>query len=50
MQAEDLIIDIDDDFSRDEVHADLGVQRHNLRPRVPPHQAEARTKAIDRGI
>ena len=52
MQAEDLIIDIDADFSREEVHADLGARRRNLRSKFPPHQAgaEARTRAIDRGI
>ena len=37
MRAEDLVIDIKVDFSRDEVHLDLGAWRCSLRPRFPPH-------------
>ena len=37
MRAEDLLIDIKDDFSRDEVLPDLGAQGRSLRLRFPPH-------------
>ena len=52
MRAEDLVIDIDDDFSGDVVLPELGARRHSLRPRFLPHQArvDARIGAIDRGI
>lgn len=33
---EDLLISIEADFSRDEVHADLGAWRRSLRSRFPP--------------
>ena len=50
--AKDLLIDIEANFSGDEVHSDLGTRRHSLRLRLQPHQVEvdARTRAIDRGI
>ena len=50
--AKDLLIDIDADFSRDEVLPDLGAWRRSLRSRFPPYQARAnaRTGAIDGGI
>ena len=50
--AEDLLIDIKVDFSRDEIHPDLGAQRCSLRPSFPPCQAEADacTRALDKGI
>ena len=35
-QAEDLLIDIEADFSEDKVHMDLGAQRRSLRPRFLP--------------
>ena len=52
MRAEDLVIDIDADFSGDEFLPELSARRHSLRPRFPPHQARAdtRTRAVDSGI
>ena len=51
-RAEDLLINIEVDFSEDEVHPDLGARRCSLRPRFPPHHAgaNAHTGAVDRGI
>ena len=51
-RAEDLLINIEVDFSKDEVYPDLGVRRHSLRPRFLSHQAgvDAHTRAVDRGI
>ena len=52
MRAEDLHINIEVNFSEDEVHPDLGARRRSLRPRFPPHPAEANahTGAVDKGI
>ena len=52
MRAKDLFIDIEADFSKDEVLPDLVSGRCSLRPRFSPHQvgADARIGAIDRGI
>ena len=52
MRAEDIVIDIDADFSGDEFLQELSARRHSLRPRFPPHQARAdtRTRAVDSGI
>lgn len=51
-RVEDLLIDIEADFSGDEVHPDLGARRHSLRPRFPPRQAgaDACIGALDKGI
>ena len=38
IRAEDLLINIEVDFSEDEVHPDLGARRRSLRPKFPPHQ------------
>ena len=35
-RAEDLLIDIEANFSEDKVHMDLGAQRRSLRPRFLP--------------
>ena len=52
MQAEDILIDIDDDFPRPEVLPEFGARRRSLRPRFPPYQAkaDARNRVIDGGI
>ena len=52
MRAEDLVIDINADFSGDVVLLELGTRRRSLRPRFLPHQArvDAHIGAIDRGI
>ena len=51
-RVEDLFIDIDADFSRNEVLLDLGIWRRSLRLRFPPclAGADARTGAIANGI
>ena len=41
MRTEDLLIDIDVDFSRDKVLPDLGVRRRSFRSRFPPCHAGA---------
>ena len=55
MRVEDLVIDIDADFSGDKVLLELGARRPSLKPRFPPHQAKAkgpsfRTSAVGRGM
>ena len=52
MRVEDILIDIDDDFLGPEVLPKFGTRRRSLRPRFPPHQAEANacTRVVDRGI
>ena len=51
-RVEDLFIDIDADFSRNEVLLDLGIWRRSLRLRFSPCLAgpDARTRAVANGI
>ena len=44
-RTEDLLINIEVDFSEDEVHLDLGARRRSLRPRFPSYQARADARA-----
>ena len=42
MRAEDILIDIDDDFPGLEFLLEFGTRRHSMRPRFPPHQVGAK--------
>lgn len=52
MRAEDILIDIDNDFPKPEVLPEFGIQRRSLRPQFPPQQArvDACTRVVNRGI